>query len=129
MINLIFPSFSSFSVISLSSILYKGYRSLYKRIFHVEPIKRMDECMDSDSIFPPIKKHKSGISIRMQLLFELQKARERIISTPQPYCELDCPWLVFCRKFNLSGCILSDLIDSSFFSNITSNWMEDDSIF
>lgn len=85
--------------------------------------------MDSDSIFLPTKKHKSGISTRMQLLFELQKAKERIISTPQPYCELDCPWLVFCRKFQLSGCILSDLIDSSIFSNIRLNLVEEDSIF
>ena len=129
MINLIFLSFSSFSVISLSSILYKGHRSLYKRIFNEESIERMDERMDSDSIFPQTKKHKSGISTRMQLLFELQKAKERIISTPQPYCELDCPWLVFCRKFQLSGCILSDLIDSSIFSNIRLNWVEEDSIF
>ncbi len=85
--------------------------------------------MDSDSIFPPTKKHKSGISTRTQLLLELQKAKERTLSTPQPYCELDCPWLVYCRKFQLSGCILSDLIDSSIFFNNKSNWVEENSIF
>jgi hypothetical protein len=89
----------------------------------------MDEHLDSDSIFPPVKKHKSGISIRTRLLFELQKVKERIITTPQPYCELDCPWLVFCRKFHLSGCILSDLIDSRIISNVILNSVEEDSIF
>jgi hypothetical protein len=77
--------------------------------------------MNSDSFSIQIRNSKSGISIRQTLLSEIQRAKERMISTPQPFCELDCPWLIFCKKFQLSGCILSDLIESNLLRNITFN--------
>ncbi len=77
--------------------------------------------MDSDSLLIQSRDSKSGISIRQILLSELHKVKERMISTPQPYCELDCPWLIFCRKFHLPGCILSDLIESNLLRNVTFN--------
>lgn len=77
--------------------------------------------MDSDSFFIHNRNSKSGTSVRQMLLSELQRAKERMIFTPQPFCELDCPWLIFCKKFQLSGCILSDLIESNLLRNITFN--------
>jgi len=50
--------------------------------------------------------------LRELLLEELHKAELRLKETPQPYCELDCPWLNFCRKMIIKDCILSQLINS-----------------
>jgi len=81
--------------------------------------------MDSDSFSIQRGKLNTGISTRQLLLSELKKTKERmILSTPHPYCELDCPWLFLCGKFQLSGCILSDLIDSNLLWEITSDSIE-----
>jgi len=84
----------------------------------------MDEQMNSDSFSFQRGNLNTGISTRQLLLSELKKAKQRMISTPHPFCELDCPWLIFCRKFQLSGCILSDLIDSNLLWALTFDSME-----
>jgi len=80
--------------------------------------------MNSDSFSFQRGNLNTGISTRQLLLSELKKAKQRMISTPHPFCELDCPWLIFCLKFQLSGCILSDLIDSNLLWAITFDSME-----
>lgn len=85
--------------------------------------------MDTDSINLLSKTTLSGVTTRFLLLRELQKAKERLNSTPHPYCELDCHWLTFCRelyrKIPQFGCILIDLTDSSLWSGTNNRLSED----
>jgi hypothetical protein len=67
--------------------------------------------MGSDSFQHFSRAKSKGISTRSLLVEELQKAKERLITTPHPYCESDCPWISLCRKISPPGCILSDLIN------------------
>ncbi len=69
--------------------------------------------MGSDKFLYSTNSASSEPSLRSFLLNELQKAKERLTSTPHPYCELDCTWLVYCRRVSPPGCILCELIDSS----------------
>jgi hypothetical protein len=69
--------------------------------------------MVSDSFFLYSRTASSGASTRDQLLRKLHLAKKRLNSTPQPYCEIDCPWLCLCRISIPPGCILNDLIDTS----------------
>jgi hypothetical protein len=72
--------------------------------------------MNSDLIHFIPRSQLKEVNLRTFFLCELQKANERLKTTPHPYCELDCPWLRFCQlmviKVSRLGCILSDLIDS-----------------
>lgn len=78
-------------------------------------------CMGSDSFtfFP--KTTPKGSSTKEILLKEIQKAKEKLSSIPQPYCELDCPWLGFCRRISSLSCILSEIIDSSSWQGFTND--------
>ncbi len=67
-------------------------------------------------------------SLRSYLLSELQKAKERLTSTPHPYCELDCTWLVYCRRVSPPGCILCELIDSSLWAAFLSGSFQDNDL-
>jgi hypothetical protein len=73
--------------------------------------------MSSDLNQPMSRSFLKGANLRISLLSEVQKAKERLNSTPHPYCELDCPWLRACqlmaRKISPLGCFLSDLTDSN----------------
>jgi len=58
-----------------------------------------------------------GSSIREILISKLRKSSEYFKSLPHPYCESDCPWISFCRKFQFESCILSDLIEFELLSD------------
>ncbi len=70
-------------------------------------------CMGSDSFTLYSKKISNDPSTRSILLEELRKVKEKLNTTPHPYCEIDCPWLSLCRSFSSLRCILNDLIDPS----------------
>ncbi len=55
-------------------------------------------------------------SIRKLLLKELKKTSDRLNRVPQPYCELDCPWMTFCSKYGFDWCILITLIETNLLS-------------
>jgi hypothetical protein len=82
---------------------------------------------DSISLFSKIRL--SGVTTQFLLLRKLQKAKERMNSTPHPYCELDCPWLILCRmlyrKIPQLGCILIDLTDSSLWNGTNNRFSEE----
>ncbi|UCG90759.1 MAG: hypothetical protein JSU57_03230 [Candidatus Heimdallarchaeota archaeon] len=69
--------------------------------------------MGSDSFSLYSKNTSTESSTRSILLEELQKVKEKLIATPHPYCEIDCPWLSLCRSITSPGCILNDSIDPS----------------
>ena len=52
-------------------------------------------------------------SCRDIVLRELHNLKEKLNSTPFPFCELNCSWLAICRENNGSECILSILIGAS----------------
>jgi len=85
--------------------------------------------MGTDSINLFSKTTLSGVTTRFLLLRELQKAKERLNSTPHPYCEPDCPWLTLSRelyrKIPQFSCILIDLTDSSLWSGTNNRLSED----
>ncbi len=54
----------------------------------------------------------SKVSSRAIVLRELHNLKEKLNSTPFPFCELDCTWLSICLKNNVSECILSILISA-----------------
>ncbi|MFX0184313.1 MAG: hypothetical protein ACFE95_14615 [Candidatus Hodarchaeota archaeon] len=73
--------------------------------------------MDTNSINLFSQSKLRGVTTRFLLLRELQKAKERLNSTPYPYCELDCPWLILCRELYKKNpqfdCIFTTLTDSN----------------
>ncbi|MHA1975166.1 MAG: hypothetical protein ACTSW1_19425 [Candidatus Hodarchaeales archaeon] len=68
--------------------------------------------MKADNIYKKQEFEPFFSPLRELLLEELHKAKLRLNETPQPYCELDCPWLSFCLKIGAKDCILSELISS-----------------
>ena len=49
-------------------------------------------------------------SCRAIVLEELHLLKEKLNTTPFPFCELDCPWLTICLDISSSECILSFLL-------------------
>ena len=72
--------------------------------------------MGSDSFNHSLRTTPKRVSIRSLLGKELQKAKRRLTATPHPYCEINCPWLSFCKKNSPPGCILSDLVNPNLWS-------------
>ena len=66
--------------------------------------------MGSDSKVEYKGIHHTNVSSRVIVLEELHRLKEKLSSTPFPFCELDCPWLCLCRIIIPPGCILNDLI-------------------
>lgn len=66
--------------------------------------------MDSDSKVKYRGLHHSNVSSRLKLLEELHRLKEKLSSTPFPFCELDCPFLTSCLDTCTSECILSLLM-------------------
>ncbi len=66
--------------------------------------------MDSDSKVEYRGINHSNVSCRAIVLDELHRLREKLNSTPFPFCELDCPWLTICLVISTSECILSLLL-------------------
>ncbi|MHA2215635.1 MAG: hypothetical protein ACXADW_12190 [Candidatus Hodarchaeales archaeon] len=54
--------------------------------------------------------HLNNVSSRLKVLEELHRLKEKLSSTPFPFCELDCPFLTVCLDSCTSECILSQLI-------------------
>ena len=54
--------------------------------------------------------HHSNESSRLIVLEELHRLKEKLSSTPFPFCELDCPFLTICLDICTSECILSLLM-------------------
>ena len=52
-------------------------------------------------------------STRALLLEQLQKASRKLLMTPFPFCEFDCPWLALCRKIEASECISTFLLETN----------------
>ena len=50
-------------------------------------------------------------SIRAIVLEELHRLKEKLNTTPFPFCELNCPWLTICLDNSTSECILSLLLN------------------
>ncbi|MCK4849386.1 MAG: hypothetical protein KAT16_10185 [Candidatus Heimdallarchaeota archaeon] len=50
-------------------------------------------------------------SSRAIVLEELHRLKEKLNSTPFPFCELTCPWLTICLDISTSECILSLLLN------------------
>ena len=67
--------------------------------------------MGSDSKVEYKGIHHNNGSSRVLVLEELHRLKEKLSSTPFPFCELDCPWLSICFKISTSECILSLLLD------------------
>jgi len=67
--------------------------------------------MGSDSKVEYKGIHHSNGSSRAIFLRELHHLKEKLASTPFPFCELDCPWLTICLEISTSECILSLLWD------------------
>ena len=67
--------------------------------------------MGSDSKVEYKGIHHSNGSSRVLVLEELHRLKEKLSSTPFPFCELDCPWLSICSEISTSECILSLLFD------------------
>jgi hypothetical protein len=53
----------------------------------------------------------SGYSTRNLLLKELHLASKRLLRTPFPFCESDCPWISICRKIKATECISAFLLE------------------
>ena len=57
----------------------------------------------SDNIKPSV--------LKQLFLEEMTKVKMRLKNPPYPFCELDCPWINFCRQNLHLGCILSVMIE------------------
>jgi hypothetical protein len=66
--------------------------------------------MGSDSKVKYRGLHHSNESTRLKVLEELHRLKEKRLSTPFPFCELNCPFLTICSDNCTSECILSHLI-------------------
>jgi len=67
--------------------------------------------MESDSTIHLVKDNIKPSVLKQLFLEELVKLKERLKNTPHPFCELDCPWIKYCRHYLHLGCILSDMIE------------------
>ena len=76
------------------------------------PINEMNA--DEFRLFFPLFKNYSQRSLyKKPIIKRIGNSKKKLNSTPQPYCELDCPWLCLCRIIIPPGCILTDLTDTS----------------
>ena len=66
--------------------------------------------MGSDSKVEYRGIHQNNGSSRAIVLEELHRLKEKLVATPFPFCELDCPWLAICLDISTSECILSILL-------------------
>ncbi|WP_455142316.1 hypothetical protein [Candidatus Hodarchaeum mangrovi] len=67
--------------------------------------------MESDSVNYFFSDNVKPSIIKQLFLEELLILKKRLENPPHPFCELDCPWIMYCRQNLRLGCILSDMIE------------------